>query len=206
MLRTYRLIGGEGGMELEQQFYLSVPHGGWNDRTLQGRRLLTQLRCGNSQLRINTGRWEGLEREERLCELCAEETEDEAHFLLRCPLFAAEREKLFSQIAAVCEENSAGRGGNVGSAPLRLSELSAETQLRILLGGPHPSLQEEKVHRRVLSRVLVAVAEWTGERRTRLKAVEQLLQGAEARETSESESESEEYDTSDEEEEPEQRE
>jgi hypothetical protein len=98
MLRTYRLIGGEGGMELERQFYLSVPHGGWNDRTLQGRRLLTQLRCGNSELHINTGRWEGLEREERLCELCAEETEDEAHFLLRCPLFAAERTELFSQM------------------------------------------------------------------------------------------------------------
>ena len=190
-------------MESERRLYLSVRHSGWNDRTLQGRRLLTQLRCGNSELRVNTGRWEGLPREERLCELCAKETEDEAHFLLRCSYFAERRQGLFAKITAACEEPIPGDSGTASSAPLRLSELNAETQLRVLLGSPHPSLQNEKVHRRLLSRVLVAVAEWMEERRTRLNAVEQLLQEVEARETSGTESESEEYDTSDEEQESE---
>ena len=48
------------------------------------RRILAKLRGGTAALRIETGRWSGLKREERLCRQCRlEEVEDVEHFLLR---------------------------------------------------------------------------------------------------------------------------
>ena len=72
---------------LELQSYLTVPHGGWNDQRLIGRRALTQLRLGSNILRINTGRWAKptkLAVEHRICSWCYEEVETEQHFLLDC--------------------------------------------------------------------------------------------------------------------------
>ena len=44
-------------------------------------------------LRMETGRWGSLKREERLCKQCKlEEIEDEEHFLLRCEGWTQERE------------------------------------------------------------------------------------------------------------------
>ena len=46
-------------------------------------------------LRIETGRWSGLKREERSCRQCTvEEVEDEEHFLLRCEGWRQRREML----------------------------------------------------------------------------------------------------------------
>ena len=39
-----------------------------------------------------------LARHERLCRQCYRETEDETHFLLRCPLYARHREALILQL------------------------------------------------------------------------------------------------------------
>ena len=42
---------------------------------------------------METSRWGGLKREERLCKQCRlEEVEDEEHFLLRCEGWTQERE------------------------------------------------------------------------------------------------------------------
>ena len=44
---------------------------------------------------METGRWGGLKREERLCKQCRlEEVEDEEHFLLRCEGCMQEREMI----------------------------------------------------------------------------------------------------------------
>ena len=49
------------------------------------RRMLAMLGGGTAGLRIETGRWNGLKREERICRQCMMgETEDEEQFLLRC--------------------------------------------------------------------------------------------------------------------------
>ena len=49
------------------------------------RRVLAKLRGGTAALRIETGRWSGLKREERSYRQCTvEEVEDEEHLLLMC--------------------------------------------------------------------------------------------------------------------------
>ena len=59
------------------------------------RRVLAKLRGGTAALRIETGRWSGLKREERSCRQCTVgEVEDEEHFLLRCEGWRQEREML----------------------------------------------------------------------------------------------------------------
>ena len=45
------------------------------------RRMLMKLRGGTAELRIETGRWCGLRRDERICKMCDEgEMEDVEHF------------------------------------------------------------------------------------------------------------------------------
>ena len=59
------------------------------------RRIMTKLRGGTAGLEIETGRWRGVSREERLCKNCQSgEVEDVEHLLLRCMAMAEEREKL----------------------------------------------------------------------------------------------------------------
>ena len=58
------------------------------DEWVQGRRILCQLRGGTLSLRIEEGRWEGLEREERICRTCgSKEVEDEQHFIEDCKFY-----------------------------------------------------------------------------------------------------------------------
>ena len=49
------------------------------------RRILTKLRGRTAELRIETGRWCGLERQERICKSCESgEVEDVEHLVMRC--------------------------------------------------------------------------------------------------------------------------
>ncbi len=96
MLQLYSCIQQQDRIGLA--LYLTVPHGGWHDRILIGRRALTRLRSGNSELRIHTGRFEQLERRMRLCEQCGVEVEDTRHFLLRCNYYEEQRRQLFTQL------------------------------------------------------------------------------------------------------------
>ena len=45
---------------------------------------VTKLKSGVFLVRLETGRYKGLGRELRICELCTKELEDECHFLFRC--------------------------------------------------------------------------------------------------------------------------
>ena len=55
---------------------------------------MTKLRGGTAGLEVETGRWQGVSGEERLCKNCqSEEVEDVEHLLMRCSV-ADEREKL----------------------------------------------------------------------------------------------------------------
>ena len=60
------------------------------------RRALTRLRLSCHQLMIEKGRHQKpyIERTLRKCKLCENKIEDEAHFLIDCPLYEKEREPL----------------------------------------------------------------------------------------------------------------
>ena len=59
---------------------------------------LSRLRLSSHQLEIETGRYTGLDRDDRLCRTCnMRMIEDEYHFLLVCPHYNELRRKYFSQ-------------------------------------------------------------------------------------------------------------
>jgi hypothetical protein len=64
------------------------------------REALAQMRTGSHWGAEETGRWEGVPREQRICPHCLAGVEDVAHMLFVCPLYAPLREQysvLFSQ-------------------------------------------------------------------------------------------------------------
>ena len=59
------------------------------------RRVLVQLRGGTAVLEVETGRWQGVSREGKVCRNCrSEEVENVEHWLLRYTGMAEERETL----------------------------------------------------------------------------------------------------------------
>ena len=83
-LRLYRLVK----QSLVREEYLKSSN-------IEGRRQMVRFRGGTNTLRIETGRWEGLQREERICLQCLQGVEDERHVLLHCNLYSDLRAKLF---------------------------------------------------------------------------------------------------------------
>ena len=57
----------------------------------------TRLRLSSHSLKVETGRWSRIPREERLCR-CGGEVEDEEHILLRCPETNFAREKFHANL------------------------------------------------------------------------------------------------------------
>ena len=56
------------------------------------RRRLVKLRGERAELAVETGRWRGLRREERICKNCrGGEVEDVGHLLMRCTYVENER-------------------------------------------------------------------------------------------------------------------
>ena len=59
-----------------------------------------KLRGGTAELRIETGSWYGLSRNEQVCKNCdAEEVEDVEHFLLCCVCMVEERRLMEETVA-----------------------------------------------------------------------------------------------------------
>ena len=61
------------------------------------RNSITKLRTSSHDLHVEKGRHATIPLEERQCKMCCV-LEDEAHFLLSCRLFTAERLKLYSSL------------------------------------------------------------------------------------------------------------
>jgi len=60
---------------------------------------LTKLRGGSNRLRIETGRWSRIPKEERYCEFCLSgEVEDETHFMLFCLVYEELRGKMWQEL------------------------------------------------------------------------------------------------------------
>ena len=63
------------------------------------RKALAQIRTSSHTLAIETGRWEKLKREERLCKHCNRNLiEDEAHLIFDCSNYSTERSMTFQFI------------------------------------------------------------------------------------------------------------
>ena len=61
------------------------------------RRMMIKLRGGTAAFQIETGRWRGVIREERVCKECESgEIEDAEHRLLRCEAWKSHREPLLA--------------------------------------------------------------------------------------------------------------
>ena len=58
------------------------------------RSLLAQLRIGVLPLKIETGRYNNVKVEDRICELCDLDIEDEKHFVCSWPIYADIREEI----------------------------------------------------------------------------------------------------------------
>ena len=55
---------------------------------------LAQLRTGSHWLRVESGRWQRLERDQRVCSHCVVATvEDESHMVFDCPKYAGLRQQ-----------------------------------------------------------------------------------------------------------------
>ena len=68
---------------------------------IRSRDIMARLRSGSNSLRIDEGRFAGLNREERNCLLCRQETESTTHFLLRCSVLQRNRTLLKEKLAAM---------------------------------------------------------------------------------------------------------
>ena len=86
-LRTYRSF--KSLFASECYVYTIMPH--------SHRSAMAQLRCGTAPLRIETGRYEGLKEEERICPRCPDAVESELHALIECPLYSEIRSSLFAK-------------------------------------------------------------------------------------------------------------
>ena len=63
------------------------------------RKALVRFRISSHQLRIETGRYEKIPRDERICYFCTgNKIKDENHFLLDCKAYSQIRDKFFSKL------------------------------------------------------------------------------------------------------------
>ncbi len=81
------------------------------------------LRCDTATLGIETGRYERLPVEQKVCEVCdSVNVEDEMHFLISCNAFTQERTQLFSHVSTF-----------VGN----FNELFLEDKIIVLMSDPN---------------------------------------------------------------------
>ena len=92
-LRTYSLFKSDLGME---PYLLDI-------KNFEMRAKITKFRLSNHNLRIETGRHEKIDKEERFCPFCPEKVEDEKHFLLVCPIYCHLRQLHLSPLIATID-------------------------------------------------------------------------------------------------------
>ena len=88
-LRTYNTF--KSKFVSEPYVYMIMPKG---DRSAYA-----QFRCGTAPIKIETGRYEGLPVEQRMCPLCHSAVEDELHVLIECPMYNELRGQWFQDLS-----------------------------------------------------------------------------------------------------------
>ena len=87
-LRTFRLFKTTFGVESYVKHSLNR----------QSRSYMAQFRLGILPLNVEVGRYRSVPLEDRKCEFCLNDIEDETHFLMECNLYRSERKKLFEYV------------------------------------------------------------------------------------------------------------
>ena len=59
---------------------------------------MAQFRLGILPINVEVGRYRNIPLEDRKCEFCVDDIEDETHFLMECNLYRSERKKLFEYV------------------------------------------------------------------------------------------------------------
>lgn len=90
-LRTYRTFKNIYHVEKYCKDNLPFPH----------RSSLAKFRCGVAPIRLETGRYENLQENQRICPLCLDGVESELHVMLKCPIYGVERQLLFDKAISV---------------------------------------------------------------------------------------------------------
>ena len=92
---------------------------------------VTRFRISSHKLEIETGRYRKLAVDDRLCRCCSlHETENEEHFLLRCPLYESERILYISNIS-----NNVNTFKNLGKSEQFQYVMSSENDETIIITG-----------------------------------------------------------------------
>ena len=85
--------------QTRREFHLPSLFTRTTTRKNPSRKSLVRLRISSHELWIETGRYDKIPRDERLCSLCnCNKIEDETHFLLDCPSYSSIRDRFFSKI------------------------------------------------------------------------------------------------------------
>ena len=82
----------------------------------RNRSLFSRLRAGCLDLEIETGRWRGIPKEQRICKLCSNGIENEIHFLFYCSelnhireqykeIISIDVEDDYARLKQLCSEN-----------------------------------------------------------------------------------------------------
>ena len=103
----FKLINGKGKVSNKLKTYCQFKHNFNLSEYLtigipvKKRRLLTKLRISAHSLHIETGRYNKIQAENRLCNFCSDSViEDEYHFMLACSRYTNIRNKLLSTLRA----------------------------------------------------------------------------------------------------------
>lgn len=156
LLRTYRTL--KEGNKLKLERYLSVPHGGWNDRVRMGRRELTRLRSGTHGLEIHLGRFEEVPADQRLCLLCGDGVEDERHLLVQCVYFDDRRKNLYIEIERII--NSEMDVNQRGRSKFTMAGLSEDERFHMMMGVGHRRTKGEELYNKVMNKILIEIQSW----------------------------------------------
>jgi hypothetical protein len=88
-LRSYKMI--KPNLNLEPYLLTEL--------NKSGRFVMTNLRTGTNNLKIETGRWIKQKEEDRKCMTCMSgEVEDERHFMIDCEMYSDLRDKMYQDI------------------------------------------------------------------------------------------------------------
>ena len=90
-LRTYKLLKSVNTVEPYCKIILPLQH----------RSAFAKFRCGIAPLRLETGRYEQLDINDRKCPFCKHDIETEMHALLKCKEYVDIRNILFEQASSI---------------------------------------------------------------------------------------------------------
>ena len=80
-------------IEYTPSYYLDLT------KKITNRRALVELRIGNHELVIESGRYDQKRRENRLCLSCrSNEIEEETQFLFNCPKYSIQRDEFYNKV------------------------------------------------------------------------------------------------------------